>query len=163
MARGKNGISAAARHAVEERDKQIEAYQHNIRKLTAENAELKEKIDEMRVSHGRTVGILKTERDEGLSPMLSALQAEIVRLKEDLQGAIAANRKFVEAYKKAILRMKGHFQSAHGLTQIEAAEETDALLGDTENLFFTQEDYRPLAQKDPEGIQMVQRARRQRS
>lgn len=161
--KGKEAAQAARRRLAEAhaRISELEAT------LSAERKASREREDalttDLRSTHSKTVQALKVQRDEGLSPRLSALQAENVRLKVDLQGAIAANRNFAEAYKKAVLRMKGHFQSTHGLSAIEATEETEALLGSTEKLFFTQEDYRPLAEEDPDGIRMVQRARRQRS
>lgn len=99
MTRGKHGVSAAARHAVSERDKQIEAYQHNIRKLTAENADLKQKLADQQAAHVRTVQILKAERDEGLSPQVKVLQQRNAELEATHQRWKANWQKAEIAYK----------------------------------------------------------------
>ena len=162
MTRGKHGVSAAARHAVGERDKQIEAYQHNIRKLTAENAELKQKLADQQAAHSKTVRVLKAERDEGMSPMVSALQKENVKLKERLQHSAADLSAYFGEYEKAYGRIAGHFHSAHGLTKLNALEEAKKLLGYKDDVLVMPTDGRPLAKTDPSGMRAVQRARGQR-
>lgn len=123
MTRGKHGISAAARQAVGDRDKQIEAYQHNIRKLTAENAELRQKAVAQQASHLKTVQVLKAERDESASPQIKAMQSKvddlealIRRLKDNLQKAEIAYKATGDALTKAYI--------AAGMGIAEARERT---------------------------------------
>lgn len=123
MAKGKHGISAAARQAVGERDQSIAAYQHNIRKLTAENAELKQKLADQQASHSRTVRVLKAERDEAASPQVKAMHSKVVdlealvrRLKDNLQKAEIAYKATGDALTKAY--------TAAGLGVAEARERT---------------------------------------
>ena len=163
MTRGKHGASAAARKLVGERDQQIEAYQHNIRKLTAENAELKQKLADQQAAHSKTVRVLKAERDEGLSPTLTVLQEENVKLKERLQRSTVIATDYSEEYQKSYGRIVGHFHSAHGLTKLDAIEEAKKLLGYEDDVNMMPSDGRPLAKTDPSGMRAVQRARGQRS
>lgn len=133
MTRGKHGISAAARQAVGERDQQIEAYQHNIRKLTAENGELRQKLADQQAAHSQTVRVLKAERDEGLSPQVTALQRENVRLTEKADLADRQSAELLKHLHKAKSVLITHFVYAHGLTNFTAAEECDKLIPEVLN------------------------------
>lgn len=162
MTRGKHGASAAARKLIGERDQQIEAYQHNIRKLTAENAELRQKIAEQQAAHSNTVRILKAERDEGLSPQLSVLQKE----NERLQIKAAQGEHFLKTFKdwhnKLFNRIADHVQTVERLTKLEAIHLTHQIMAD-EGILGKQEewvppDYKQAQKLGPEATLRIQRA-----
>lgn len=156
MTRGKHGISAAARQAVGEREKQIEAYQHNIRKLTAENAELRQKLDDQQAAHSQTVRVLKAQRDEGLSPMLSALQSQnedLTRRAETAERAIAGIREeLIRFWQRTI----AHFEFAHKLKTLEAQDAAKDLLGHQSD--WVPGDYKTAVKLGPKAVRAIQRA-----
>jgi predicted RNase H-like nuclease (RuvC/YqgF family) len=156
MTRGKHGISAAARQAVGEREKQIEAYQHNIRKLTAENAELKQKLADQQASHSKTVRILKVERDEGLSPQLTVIQKENERLKERLAAAEAASAHWRDWFAKIFDRLGDHVKATQRLTQLETIEVVHAILGEAPG--WSPPENKHAAKLGPEAVKALERA-----
>lgn len=65
-----------------------DAYQHHIRRLTAENQELRQELEQARLRYREGARILRAQRDEGLSPKVGALQRERDRLKAELRQAL---------------------------------------------------------------------------
>lgn len=158
MAKGKHGISAAARQAVGERDQSIAAYQHNIRKLTAENAELKQKLADQQAAHGKTVRVLKAERDEGLSPTLTVIQRENGALKERLAKADRSLAFWADWYRKMFNRLTDHVRSVEGLTQLEGLELTHKLMGE-EPGFWSPPENKHSQKLGPDAVTAIERAK----
>ena len=159
MTRGKHGASAAARKLIGERDQEIAAYQHNIRKLTAENAELKQKIIDMQSAHSQTVRTLKAERDEGLSPQLTVLQRENERMSQRVDQAERLASATRDWFKATFDRLADHLtaHSPDGLTRLEAIRLTHSILGDPMG-----GEWRPPeihGKIDDEGARRIERAR----
>lgn len=163
MTRGKHGVSAAAKKAVGERDQSIAAYQHHIRRLTSENAELRQKIDDLQDSHSKTVRVLKVERDEGLSPMLKVLQQENVKLKEKVEFLDERMRAIQTGWDNASTKVRIHFMQVHHLTGIEAAEVMLRLIGSEDLYKITDNPHlHKLNRQHPEAVERIQRARGER-
>lgn len=162
MTRGKNGISATARKAVSERDQSIAAYQHNIRKLTAEVAALKARLEEQQKAHSKTVQVLKVERDEGLSPTLSVLQKENERLQIKAAQGEHFLKTFRDWHNKMFNRIADHVQTVERLTKLEAIHLTHQIMAD-EGILGEQEewippDYKQAQKLGPEATLRIQRA-----
>lgn len=122
MARGKHGLSAATRHAIESRDTEISTYKAAVAKLTAENKALRDRLDSQQQTSAREVRRLKAERNEGVSPMLAMVQRENASLKGRLDLAERAIKEFRKNTDRIALRLMAHFESEHGLTRTESVE-----------------------------------------
>jgi predicted RNase H-like nuclease (RuvC/YqgF family) len=165
MARGKHTQSAATRRAIGERDQQIESYQHTVKRLTADNKHLRERLEELQRGHSREVRRLKAERDDGLSPTLSVVQRENRELRERADRAERDLRQRRERDERAFLRLVEHMHEAHGLVREEAVEEAARLLvpdwGDR-IIASASIAKRPRSAEDVEGFVRIARARGER-
>lgn len=82
MARGKYANRAARRREDEAVTSEIEAYKHNVRKLTEENKELRDALAKEQASHREEVRALRAQLAEGLSPEIAALERELNRQRD---------------------------------------------------------------------------------
>ncbi len=71
--KGKHGISAAARQAVQTRDAEIETYRNAVVRLTAERNEGRAKLAEQRQAAAKVERELRARLAEGASPQVEAL------------------------------------------------------------------------------------------
>lgn len=158
--RGKHGVSAAARHAIETRDSELAAYQRRVAELTAEVKQLRANATERMRAHSREVKLLKAERDEGLSPMVAVVQRENAALKERLDRAQRDLRELRKKWERAFQRASRHFLDDHpelvGIERVEAA--ASLLVEGLEGVRIND----GVRSQDTEAVTAIQRARGER-
>jgi septal ring factor EnvC (AmiA/AmiB activator) len=120
--RGKHAPAAETRRKIHAAEASIESYQHHIQRLTAENRELKQRMADIQRTHSREVKVLKAQRDEGLSPMVSVLQRENKQLKERLDKSERDHKKWRKAWNVTLTRWFDHMKVEHGLRGTQAVE-----------------------------------------
>lgn len=166
MTRGKYAQSAATRHALEERDSEIEMYRKNVARLTAENKRLKERLDQQARGHRQEVRRLKAERDEGLSPMVAVLRRELAVAREDADQAQRAAIALKVRWERVIIRL-GQTVARWGLSTPERMEFLLELTARDELLDQVMQtvgvdDGNDRFGKTRDGIRAIQRARGER-
>lgn len=117
--KGKHAVSAAARHAISERDSEIEMYRKNVARLTGENKKLRDRLDEKDRNHRAETRRLRAERDEGLSPQVAVLQREVVAAKDRAQAAEQRLAHLGRVYRAVMSNLAGVLHAA-GFTVVEA-------------------------------------------
>jgi hypothetical protein len=170
MARGKYASKAAVKKVADERDAQAASYQHHIRRLTAENAELKQKLADQQADHAKTVRVLKAERDEGLSPQVKVLQQENERMKERVNKA-EREFQYIKKIWNATARDMIRYLESLGLSPLDAREmflnfgsDVPDKSGETGPMTIVEEpSLRKLNKKMPGAAKAIQRARGERS
>jgi hypothetical protein len=60
----------------------LASYQYAVRKLTAENKELRQQLTAAKVAHQREARRLRAQRDEGLTPEIAALRRQLRHWRE---------------------------------------------------------------------------------
>jgi chromosome segregation ATPase len=66
---------------------QLDAYQEAVRRLTAENRELNQKLGEVRRAHRQEIRTLEAHLNEGFSPELVTLRRELRKWKDRAHAA----------------------------------------------------------------------------
>jgi predicted RNase H-like nuclease (RuvC/YqgF family) len=120
--RGKHGASAQTRHKIQTAEASIESYQHAVRKLTAENKDLKQQLHDQRIAHAQETKRLKAERDEGISPALAVAQRENATLRERVNVAEMKYRHIRKLWDRVREKIQIHFEDVHGELPVESLE-----------------------------------------
>ena len=129
MARGKHGESAAVRDAARARDAEIEAYQHNVARLSRENAELKERMKREQSAHTAQVRTLQAAVDEGTSARVIALESELRKARDKADQAHRQQRDRQEQIERMSIRARDYVMAAEGCTSVEAFEVVSVWMG----------------------------------
>lgn len=99
--KGKYAARAALRREDSDVRSEIEAYQHNVKRLTAENGKLKADLAAERAQCKQEARRLKALLDEGLSPELAALRQELEHQRERADKAVADKREIQRKWDNA--------------------------------------------------------------
>lgn len=116
MARGKHGAIAERRREIEGYQSEIETYKRNVKRLTEENRELKQKLKAEQQGRRQDVRALKAQLAEGLSPEINALHR---KLDEQSSRASAAEARMKERQRQSevmllnCVRLIEHFGIKH--------------------------------------------------
>lgn len=122
MAKGKYGNRAASRRESQEVQSEIATYQRNVKRLTADNVELRKSLAKERTSHVDDVKNLKAQLAEGLTPELIVLRKKV---EEQSERASTAERRYSDLSRKwqiATNRLVHALTSTFGITGAEAVE-----------------------------------------
>lgn len=65
----------------------LDSYQYAVRKLTAENKELRQQISALKTTHRQQERKLRAQLDEGLTPELAVLRRELRHWRQRAQVA----------------------------------------------------------------------------
>lgn len=122
MTKGKYAARAALRREDQGVQAEIEAYQHHVKRLTAENRELTGKLADEHAARTEEVRRLRVQLDEGLSLEMVALREELERQRQRAVQAEADQRKLRERRDREITALEGLFVEGLGLTRLEALE-----------------------------------------
>jgi hypothetical protein len=133
MAKGKYAARASLRREDADVRSELNGYQHHVKRLTAENATLKETLATERKLHAREVKQLKSQLDEGLSPEVLALRRELERQRERANHAAARSKADLELWRKLRQFTAALLHDVTGCTGLEAHEAIIAVLGDKES------------------------------
>lgn len=156
--KGKDAAQAARRRLAEAqvRISELEAT------LSAERKASREREDaltaDLRSTHSKTVQALKAQRDEGLSPMLSLLQQKNEELTAAREAAEAGFGAMRDKYLHLVRKVAGHFESSHGLTALEANDETARFFGDIEEV-WQPGDFKQARKVSTHAARAIERAR----
>jgi len=122
MTRGKYAARAALRREDESVRSEIEAYKRNVKRLTAENEELRAALAAERDGRKQEVGRLRAQRDEGLSPELIALREELGKQRMRADAAVARAGEAREAQGALVHFTAKLLHNFTGCTGLEAVE-----------------------------------------
>lgn len=132
MTKGKYAARAGNRREDSAIRSEIESYQHNVRRLTAESKELQDKLAALQQQHRDETRRLRAERDEGLSPETVALRKELAHQRERAAALEKRLRGTVDRQGKLIHYAAALLHEMTGCTGLEATEKIMSLIGDVD-------------------------------
>jgi len=144
MAKGKYAARAAVRRDDADAQSQIAAYQHTVKRLTAELDELKVARAAGQAAASKEIRSLKAQRDEGLSPEVAALRQQLEEQRERADAAAASRRDIARTWETVFGNLQGLLVEGLRLTGMEALEVLIAAVPASE-----QRDGDPLLLVDP--------------
>lgn len=122
MTRGKYAARAARRREDADVRSEIASYQDTVRRLTADNDALRQALGKAKAAHRDEVRALRTQRDEGLSPHVAAMEDEMNRLRDKADRAVADKQRTVKTHEKLVFDFITILSSHLGITRAKAMD-----------------------------------------
>lgn len=122
MTRGKYATRAARRREDADVQTEIGTYRHHVARLTGQVAELRAQLDAERAGRKNDARRFAAQLDEGISPELTALRAELERQRQRARQAEDARRRAKERDWNRLRGMLALLRDGLGLTHVEARE-----------------------------------------
>jgi len=122
VTKGKYANRARLRREDESVQTEISAYQHHVKRLTDENAELRNKLAAEQESRKRETQRLRAQLDEGLTPEILALRKELERQRQRADKAERDRRQAGEALNRMLVGWGQLLVAGLGLSRVEATE-----------------------------------------
>lgn len=119
--KGKHAAQAATRREATETAAQIEAYQHQVRRLSAENKRLMERLESITEALRSETRSLRAQVAEGTSARVAALERVANDWREKYERAAANNRRLQATHDRFVERFLD-FAYAQGLSRPEALD-----------------------------------------
>lgn len=164
MTRGKYGARADRRREDASITDEIAGYQHQIRRLTQENQQLRDKLSTGEAASKQEIRRLSAQVAEGVSAELLAVRAELKHQRDQADQAARNDRSTAEKWHRAANMMIAWFCDAYRCTPREAMEVVMALLGGLPDMVLTSGQDERLLGKEPneedlERVRTIQAAR----
>lgn len=129
MTRGKHKNMAERRREVEAAETELVALRRRNAQMVEEIRTLRADLIAAKKSHQDEARILRAQRDEGQMPLVAAAEK---RLRDEMaahQRTRTKLKRTVDTWDRGVRRLFKHFETAHGLTPLEATETVLGLIG----------------------------------